>query len=173
MTIREKFHYGEPLFHSLGILYIYLPNQNIYTMEEMHVNMTAILVAVVANFVLGFIWYTPLFGKAWAKEMGFDTSVKPAGGEIAKGLVIMVIGNFLMAFVFAHNIAAWGYVPGTKEMPVISNIMSATVFTWLGFYLPTELSGIAWERKSWKLFGINTSYHFMTLLVAAIILNYM
>jgi len=142
-------------------------------MEEMHINMTAILIAVVANFILGFIWYTPLFGKAWAKEMGFDTSVKPEGGQIAKGMIIMIIGNFFLAFVFAHNIAAWGFVPGVKEASKISNIMQSTVFTWLGFYLPVDLGAIAWEKKSWKLFGINTSYHFMMLLVASIILTYM
>ena len=139
----------------------------------MHINMVAILVAVVANFILGYIWYTPLFGKAWAIESKFDTSIKPTGGEMAKGMIFMVIGNFFMAYVFAHNIAAWSYVPGTKEMSPFANIMSATVFTWLGFYLPVDLGAVAWERKSWKLFGINTGYHFMTLLVAAVILTYM
>ena len=49
-------------------------------MEEMNIKISAILIAVVANFILGFIWYTPLFGKTWAREMGFDTSVKPASG---------------------------------------------------------------------------------------------
>ncbi|MBK7243776.1 MAG: DUF1761 domain-containing protein [Saprospiraceae bacterium] len=39
---------------------------------ELQINMTAIAIAVVANFVLGFLWYTPLFGKAWGKEMGYD-----------------------------------------------------------------------------------------------------
>jgi hypothetical protein len=29
---------------------------------EIKVNILAILVAVVANFIIGFIWYTPLFG---------------------------------------------------------------------------------------------------------------
>lgn len=140
---------------------------------EMHVNMMAILVAVVANFILGFLWYTPLFGKAWARENGFDTSVKPKAGELIKGMIFMVIGNFFMAYVFAHNIAAWSYVPGTKEMSATGNIMSSAVFTWLGFYLPTDLGTVAWERKSWKLFGINTSYHFVTLLLAAVILYYM
>ncbi|HMI66028.1 MAG TPA: DUF1761 domain-containing protein [Cyclobacteriaceae bacterium] len=142
-------------------------------MEEMHINMMAILVAVVANFILGFIWYTPLFGKAWAKENGFDTNIKPTGGEMAKGMIFMVIGNFLMAYVFAHNIAAWSFVPGAKEMSAVSNIMSATIFTWLGFYLPVDLGAVAWEKKSWKLFGINTGYHFMMLLVASVILTYM
>jgi hypothetical protein len=142
-------------------------------MEEMHINMVAILVAVVANFILGFIWYTPLFGKAWAKENGFDTSVKPKSSELAKGMVFMIIGNFFLAWVFAHNIAAWSYVPGTKEMPAFANIMSATVFTWLGFYFPVDLGTVAWEKKSWKLFFINTGYHFMMLLIAAVILTYM
>ena len=142
-------------------------------MEGIHINLIAVLVAVVANFVLGFIWYTPLFGKAWAKEMGLDTSVKPTSGQLAKGMTIMVIGNFMMAWVFANNIAAWGYVPGMKEMSTLSNVMSAAVFTWLGFYVPVDLGVVAWEGKSWKLFGINTAYHFLMLLVAALILMYM
>ena len=142
-------------------------------MEEMHVNFVAVIVAVVANFILGFIWYTPLFGKAWGKEMGFDMNTKPPAGALAKGMIFMVIGNFFMAYVFAHNIAAWSYVPGVKEMSKVENIMNATIFTWLGFYLPIDLGTVAWENKSWKLFGINTGYHFMMLLVAAAILNYM
>lgn len=137
---------------------------------EIQINYLAILAAVVANFVLGFLWYTPLFGKAWAKENGFDTSVKPASGELAKGMISMVIGNFLMAYVFAHNIAAWSFVPGMQESPLIANILSSAIFTWLGFYVPVDLSTVAWERKSWKLFAINTGYHLAMLLVAAVIL---
>jgi len=140
---------------------------------EMHINFTAVLVAVVANFFLGFIWYSPLFGKAWAKEMGFDISVKPSGADMAKGMIFMVIGNFFLAYVFAHNIAAWSYVPGIKEMPKMSNVMSSTIFTWLGFYLPIDIGVVAWEKKSWKLFGINTAYHFVMLLIASLILTYM
>ena len=137
---------------------------------EMHVNMMAVLIAVVANFALGFIWYTPLFGNAWAKENGFDRSVKPATSEMVKGMTFMVIGNFFMAYVFAHNIMAWSYVPGANEMSAVQNVLSSTIFTWLGFYLPVDLGTVAWERKSWKLFAINTGYHYMTLLVAAVIL---
>jgi len=140
---------------------------------EMNINMTAILVAVVANFFLGFLWYTPLFGKAWAKEMGFDANVKPSGGEMAKGMIIMVIGNFFLAYVLAHNIGAWSFVPGNSEVPPMANVMSATFFTWLGFYLPVDIGTVTWERKSWKLFGINTGYHFMMLLVASLILTLM
>src|SRR5689334_21514594 len=142
-------------------------------MEDLHISMLAILVTVVANFFLGFLWYTPLFGKAWAKEMKFDTSVKPPAGALVKGMIFMVIGNFFMAFVLAHNNAAWSYVPGTDVMSPIVKILNSCVFTWLGFYLPTDLTRVAWEGNSWKLFAINTSYHFLSLLLAATILMYL
>ena len=142
-------------------------------MEQLHINFTAILITVVANFILGFLWYTSLFGKAWAREMKVDMSVKPPASEMIKGMVFMVIGNFLMAFVFAHNIGAWTYVPEANTMSPAASIANATIFTWLGFYFPIDLGTVAWEKKSWKLFGINTGYHFVMLLIAATILTYM
>lgn len=142
-------------------------------MEEITINWMAVLIAVVANFILGFLWYTPLFGNAWAKEMGFDPSVKPSGGEMAKGMIIMIIGNFFFAYVFAHNMAAWSFVPGMNEMPKIGTIMNSAIFTWFGFYLPVDIGTVTWEKKSWKLFGINTGYHLAMLVVTAAILTFM
>jgi hypothetical protein len=141
--------------------------------QDLNINLLAILLAVVANFILGFLWYTPLFGKAWAKELRFDMSVKPPASVMVRGMAIMVIGNFLLAYVFAHNIAAWTYVPGMDSMSPVVKILNASVFTWLGFYLPGDLSRVAWEQASWKLFWINTGYHFLMLLVAATILTLM
>jgi hypothetical protein len=142
-------------------------------MEELHINFTAVITAVIANFFLGFLWYTVLFGKAWAIEMGFDMSVKPPSSVMVKGMSFMLIGNFFLAWVFAHNIAAWGFVPESKAMTPVAQIANATIFTWLGFYLPGDLSRVAWEKHSWKLFAINTIYHFLMLLIAASILTYM
>lgn len=139
---------------------------------ELKINIIAILVAVVANFILGFLWYTPLFGKIWGKEMGYDPNMQPDKKEMFKGMAFMVIGNFLFAWVFAHNIAAWNFVPGINEMGKFSNAMMSAIFTWLGFYLPGQLGATVWERNSWKLFGINTGYHLASLIVVAVILTY-
>lgn len=138
---------------------------------EFPLNYTAVLVTVVANFFLGFLWYTPLFGKVWAREMGFDTTGNATGGQMAKGLIMMLIGNFLLAFVFAHNIGAWTFVPGMDQMSATGKILNAAIFTWLGFYVPSDLTTVAWEKRSWKLFFINTGYHLALLLVAATILT--
>jgi len=139
---------------------------------ELKINIAAILVAVVVNFVLGFIWYTPLFGKIWGKEMGHYPNVKPDNKEMIKGMLFMVIGNFLFAWVFAHNIAAWGFVPEVKGMGTISNIISSSVFTFLGFYFPGLLGSTVWQRKSWTLVAIDGGYNLVSLLVVATILSY-
>ncbi len=142
-------------------------------MEELGIRITAILVATVVNFFVGFLWYSVIFKNAWAAEMGMDANAKPPANAMVKGMIMGVIGNFLMAYVFAHNNAAWSFVPGMDQMSAMGIIMSAAGFTWLGFYVPTDLNTVAWEGKSWKLFFINTSYHFTIVLVAAIILFYM
>jgi Protein of unknown function (DUF1761) len=143
---------------------------------NIQLNMLAIAIAVAANFVLGFIWYTPLFGKVWGKEMGFDANNKPPTSAMVKGMVFMVIGNFLMAWVFAHNMAVWnpvtwGLAPSAGTPAAYATM--AAIFTWLGFYFPGDLGSVAWENKSWKLFFINTGYHLASLFVVAMILAHM
>lgn len=137
---------------------------------ELGINYIAILVAGVANFFIGFLWYTVLFGKAWAKEMGIPMDAKPTPGAMAKSLIMNFIGCFLLAFVFAHNNAAWNFVPGMDQMGTAGKMANAVGFTWLGFYLIVDLNTVAFEGRSWKLFLINSSYHFMMLLVSALIL---
>ena len=149
------------------------PKPKHHNMEQIHINYLAIIIAVVANFIFGFIWYTPLFGKAWGRELGMDMSKKPPSSEMIRGMIFMVIGSFLLAFVFAHNIAAWSFVPAMKENGAFANAMMAAVFTWLGFFLPVDLSAVAWERKSWTLFFINTGYHLLSLIIMALILTFM
>src|SRR5258706_8417240 len=106
-------------------------------MPNIHINMLAVLIAVVANFILGFLWYTPLFGKAWAKEMGINTDQKPPASALAKGMIFMVIGNFLMAYVFAHNMAVWNpltWGQPASTMSTTGTAGGAALFIPLGVY---------------------------------------
>lgn len=139
--------------------------------QPLQISFMAVIVATIANFFFGFLWYTPLFGKAWAKELNFDMSRTPQKGEMARGLIFSLIGNFLLAFVLAHNNAAWGFVPEMKNASSASIIANSSIFTWLGFYLPVDLNRVSWERASWKLFFINTVYHLLSLVIAAAILT--
>jgi Protein of unknown function (DUF1761) len=145
-------------------------------MPEIQPNLVAIAIAVVANFFLGFIWYTPLFGKRWARELGLPEGYEAKGGDLAKGLICNAIGCFLIAFVLSSNIAAW--TPSTWGSslqglsPIVQSI-NAAVFTWLGFMVPILLNGVAWEKRSWTLFAINGGYYLLSLFVAALIITHM
>ncbi len=141
---------------------------------EIHINYLAVAAAVAANFGLGFLWYGPLFGKAWAKQMNFPPDFKPTPAQMMKSMGLMILGSFLTAFVLAHSVEVWRpstWKAGPDEAAWTYGFFSA-FFTWIGFFVPLLLSGVAWESKSWKLFGINAAYHFVGLQVAGAILTY-
>ena len=139
---------------------------------ELKINIVAVLVAVAVNFVLGFVWYAALFAKAWGKEMGYDPNMRPDTKTMLKGMAIMIIGNFLFAWVLAFYLAGWQYIPGAKEMrPLVTGVNSA-ISVWIGFYVPVHLSRIVWEKHSWKLFFINSGYHLVATVIVAVILSY-
>lgn len=141
---------------------------------EINLNYLAILAAVASNIVLGFLWYGPLFGRAWMKEVGMDPARKPEPRVFARAMVLMVIGALLTAFVLAVSIEVWrpsSWNAGPDAPNAIYGFFTA-FFVWVGFYVPLLAGSVAWENRSWKLFGINAGYYFAALLAAGMILAF-
>ena len=139
-----------------------------------HVNMTAVLVAVVISFIFGWLWYGPILGKTWGKEMGMAMDQKPPAGVMIRGMILMLVGTFLTAWVFAHNAEAWKALMSTQPpMSAVQNGFMGGFFTWLGFFLPHHLSRLAWENKSMKLFWINAVYSLLFLQIVSQTLSHM
>jgi len=141
---------------------------------DIHVNYWAILVAVAATMVLGFLWYGPILGKAWMKEMGVPAGSKPDPKVMRRGLILMLIGSFLTAFVLAHTGEVWRpsvWKAGSDQSAAFYGFLTG-FWTWIGFYVPLLLGGVSWENKSWKLFWINAAYSFVMLQMVAMILAF-
>ena len=141
---------------------------------EISLNYLAILAAVASNIVIGFLWYGPLFGQAWMKEVGIDPARKPEPKVFARAMVLMVIGALLTAFVLALSIEVWrpsSWNAGQDAPNAVYGFFTA-VFIWAGFYVPLLLGSVGWEQKSWKLFGINAGYQLAALLAAGMILAF-
>ena len=139
-----------------------------------HLNWLAIIVAIIASFLLGGLWYGPLFGKAWRKEMGVPEGVKPSGAEMARPMILNIIGTFLTAFVLAHEVQVWrasSWNAGTDASAAVYGFFGG-FFSWLGFQVPVLLNAVAFERKSWKLFFINAAYLFISLQLIGMILSH-
>ena len=141
-------------------------------LNGLQINVVAVLVATAATFVLGFIWYAKLFAKPWIREMGYDPNMRPDGKTMAKGMALMVIGNFLFAWVLAFYLAGWKFIPGSAQMGTLSFAINSALSVWIGFFVPIHLSRVVWEKHSWKLFLINSGYHLVGAEVVALILAY-
>ena len=75
-------------------------------MKELKINHLAVLVAVVLQFVLGFLWYGPLFGEAWMGMVGLDMATieaDPAGAEEwITNIVTAVVSMYVLAWLFTR-----------------------------------------------------------------------
>lgn len=136
-------------------------------------NLLAIVTATITSFAFAWLWYGPIFGKIWTKWMSLKGKMKPKTMIISMALGIL--GTFLTAHVMYYmtNIwrsSLWG-VGGDLEWYMYG--FFSGFYTWLGFYLPMGLSSVAWEGRSWKLFGLNMAYAFINLQIIAMILAHM
>ncbi len=143
----------------------------------------AIGAGILGNMVLGFLWYGPLFGKTWAKEVGIDMSQKPPAKAMVKSMSLMVIGAFLLAYTLAHNIEAWRFVmqtmmatgkmPGMQPSHIpIGLAINSAAWTTVGYIVPILFNQVAFESRSWKLFFINAGYYLVALGIMSTILAF-
>lgn len=146
--------------------------------ELSDLNWIAIAAAMASNIVLGFLWYSPMLptGKIWMRGNKIPPDHKPKPAEMVKGLILMVIGTFLLMFVFMHNFIANRDAFGIDQTPVnkeynlsLMEGFTGGFFTWLGFFVPVLLGSVGWENKPWSLFLVNAGYWFVALVAAGLI----
>ena len=129
------------------------------------VNLTAVLVADVAMFVVGAIWYMPLFRNLWGKIHGFDKYDKKTQDEMRKGMMPYLVVQFLLglttAYVLAHVIGAFPE----------NNAYELAVWMWLGFVVPIQIGAVIFggTEPKWmvKKSLVMAGGSLATLLVAA------
>lgn len=138
------------------------------------INYLAVATCVVVGMFLGFLWFEPLFGKAWARHMGMEDMEAPTGAQMGKSMALFAVGNLLIAFVLVHSLevwraSSWGLGPDLSSMEYALN---GAFFTWLGFFVPMQIGRVAWEDKGWGLVAINAGFDLVRLLAFCFILAY-
>ncbi len=110
-----------------------------------------ILIAALAAFMLGFLWYTALFGKAWQKETGVTDEQAQSGIAITHGLafLMMCVTAFAIKFlVDFHDPAEQTFTHGGFH-----GLQMALLFA-----LPVVAIHYLYQKKSLKLFLIDGGY---------------
>jgi len=108
-------------------------------------------IAALAAFMLGFAWYTALFGKAWQAETGITDEQAGQGIAVTHGLafLMMCVIAFAINFIInMHVVEEQTFVHGAFH-----GVMSALMYC-----LPAVAIHYAYQKKSIKLFLIDGSY---------------
>ena len=134
-------------------------------MPTFEINYLAVLVSAVAGFVIGALWYSVLFGKAWMKlsKMGKKDIEKEKKKGMAKSYAAGFIALLVMAFVLAH------FVDMAGAATVLEGAQ-AGFWAWLGFVATTMLNKVLWEGKPVKLYVLDAAHYFVVLIAMGAIL---
>lgn len=117
-------------------------------MEDVMINWLAVGAATLVGFAIGFVWYGPLFGKAWMKEAGL-TEEDVENGNMAKIFGLTAVFQFIMAYCLAMFFG--------NDIDAASGAMYGflTGFAWVA--LAMGVSGL-YEQKSFKYMLINGGF---------------
>ena len=130
--------------------------------SPVQLNHLAVIAATFASFILGGLWYGPLFGASWMRENGFTEE------SLAKGNMARIFGwAFLWTLVMAYNLAAFLGDPAiTLGKAVLYGAL--TGFGWIAMGL--FVVGL-FERRSVKLMLINGAYMTVALTMMGAIIG--
>lgn len=118
-------------------------------MDASTINWLAIIVASLAGFVVGGIWYGPLFGKAWMKETGTtEEDIKQSNMAKTYGI------TWVLTLIIAVNLGFFFNDPsiGASEGALYG------FFTGFGFIAMGIAVNALFEGKSAKYMFINGGY---------------
>ena len=125
------------------------------------INYFAVIVAALSAFIIGGLWYSVLFAKAWMVENGFDEDT------LRKSNMVKIFGgSFILSLIISFVLALF-------LGPERDAMMGATAGFVAGLFWVATAIGITYlfERKSLKLFFINAGYHVITFTIMGLLLG--
>ena len=133
-------------------------------MEHMvcQLNYWAIVVAVVAVWLIGGIWFAPgVFGKTWMKAVGIGK--KEMRGSAGKH-ILWVVFQLLTAFVLAVVLAKFG----AKN---VQGALCGAFWVWLGFAVPLLVNAMLWGKLKFKGFLVQAGFVLVSYSVIALLVS--
>jgi hypothetical protein len=139
-----------------------------------NINYIALLVASLAQFALGALWYSPLmFGKWWMEIMEATHFSKEELQKLQKEMTpfyaLQLLLTLVTTWVLATNLAYGNVFSGGTTA-----VLAYAFFMWLGYVMPTQVSTVIWgrtKRMFWaKQLCVMLTYSFVGIMLGAWIL---
>jgi surface polysaccharide O-acyltransferase-like enzyme len=129
----------------------------------METNYAAVVLAAIAYWILGGVWYAVLFSRPWmALEHITDEQAKSMNPVLP--YVITFVLNLLIAYALAQ-ICIW------RNANTIGRGASVGVLLWIGFVGPITFTTYMYEMRPKELFAINQFYPLAGLVLMGAIIG--
>jgi hypothetical protein len=129
----------------------------------MKTNYGAIVVAAVAYWLLGALWYGVVFSQRWMALEGI-TMEQARGMNPVLPYVITFVLNLLIAFVLAQ-LCLW------RNTNTAARGAAVGVLMWIGIVGPIVFTTYMYEMRPKELFAINEFYPLVGLCLMGVILG--
>ena len=131
----------------------------------MKINYLAVLVATIAHFLVGGIWYGLRFSNKFVELIAWSPEKlkEMENHNPLKELTIAFLSALLLVYILAH------FIQYTKARTALDGIQTA-FWLWLGFIATTQLATVVFEERKLGLYLINISYQLVACALAAVIL---
>ena len=138
-------------------------------MDFSSINWLAVLVCVVANMAIGFVWYNPkTFFPAWWKGIGKAEGEVPGSDGMGMTWALTVVSALVQAVFLSLLIAAMGAASGGASL---GSGITAGFMAWLGFVAPTNLVNKLFAGHGLKVWAIEAGNHLANFLAMGAILG--
>jgi hypothetical protein len=128
-------------------------------------NYIAIVIAAVAGFGVGAVWYTFLFQKPWMAAMGMDEEkMRAGGGPDATPFIVAAVGHLVMAFVFSAILHSLGAA-------TLGGGLTVGFFAWLGFVITSMAVNNGFGGRNMMVTVIDGGHWLTVLLVMGLIIG--
>ncbi len=97
----------------------------------------AIAVAAVAQFIIGAIWYMPVFGNLWGKIHGMEKVPPEEMKVMQKKMLPFLLVQFIVTVVTSVVLAIF-----ITNLPSSWNVYALAGFFWIGFVVPTQVGAV-------------------------------
>ncbi len=126
-------------------------NKRVAAMDLEGLNWLAVIVAAVSSFVLGGIWYGPIFGKLWQVQVGLSDE------KIAEGNMALIFGaSFVLTLIVAIGLA--GLINAVVLAPSLVSGMLTGIEMSVVFVATIFGINYLFARRSMALYGIDAGY---------------
>ena len=134
-------------------------------MHYFHINVFAVLVAAIATFAIGALWYSPyLFAKQWLAFNGYGPEkIEAMRKDAARAYALSFICYLVMAAVFAVLIRL------THIQAVVGGAKLGFML-WVGFVATVGLTASLYSGKSLKAYALDAGYQLVYLVAMGAIL---